>query len=180
MSVFGPPISQSIPHISLSALPFAPTNSLVANHYLKGFRKTLQMKTGKADDWPAIIGVFEGHTSSVGFVAFSQDGKRIVSGSEDMIRVWDAESGEVVVGPLEGHTKFVSSIAFSQDGKRIVSGSDDKTIRVWDADTGESIAGPLEGHTGSVASVTFSQDGKCIVSGSDEIRVWDAESGETV
>ena len=167
VSVFGPPISQSTPHIYLSALPFAPKMSLVAKHYLTLFLKTLCLRTGKADHWPRTIGVFEGHTGSVNSVAFSQDSKRIVSGSYDQtIRVWDAETGEVVVGPLKGHTDWVTSVAFSQDSKHIVSGSHDKTIQVWDAETGEVVVGPLKGHTDRVTSVTFSQDSKRIVSGS--------------
>ena len=101
MSVFGSPISQSTPHIYLLALPFAPKTSPVANHYLQLFQKTLHVNVGKANEWPAIIGVFEGHTDSVMSVAFSQDGKHIVSGSWDRtIRVWDALTGDVVVGPL--------------------------------------------------------------------------------
>ena len=181
VSVFGRPISQSTPHIYLSALPFAPKNSLVAKHYLPLFPKTLRLKTGKADHWPAIISVIEGHTLRVCSVAFSPDGNRIVSASHDgTIRVWDAETGEVVVGPLvEG---FVISVAFSPHGNRIVSVSDDRTIRVWDAETGEVVLGPLRGHTTPVHSVAFSPDVNCIVSGSTDntIRVWDVETGEVV
>ena len=124
VSVFGLLISQSTPHIYLSALPFAPKMSLVAKHYL-----TLFPNTGKADHWPRTIGVFEGHTDGVNSVAFSRDSKHIVSGSRDKtIRVWDAETGEVVIGPLKGHTNSVTSVAFSQDSKHIVSSSYDKTI----------------------------------------------------
>ena len=83
VSAFGPPISQSVPHIYLSALPFTPRNSQVAKHYLPLFPKTLHLKKGKADNWPEIIAVFEGHTGWVNSVAFSQDGKHIVSGSYD-------------------------------------------------------------------------------------------------
>jgi hypothetical protein len=43
-----------------------------------------------------IAGPFTGHTSYVTSVAFSPDGERIVSGSEDQtIRVWDATTGHV-------------------------------------------------------------------------------------
>jgi WD40 repeat protein len=77
------------------------------------------------------------HSYSVRSVAFSPDGRHVVSGGDDeTIRVWDAETGEEVVGPLKGHSDGVRFVAFSPDGRRIVSGSDDKTIRVWDAETG--------------------------------------------
>ncbi|KIK33562.1 hypothetical protein CY34DRAFT_28988, partial [Suillus luteus UH-Slu-Lm8-n1] len=65
-------------------------------------------------------------------VAFSPDGRRIVSGSWDKtVRVWDAKTGEALGSPLQGHADWIRSVAISPDGKRIVSGSDDMTIRVW-------------------------------------------------
>jgi WD40 repeat protein/serine/threonine protein kinase len=73
------------------------------------------------------------HTSMVLSVAYSRDGKRIVSGSNDnTLKVWDAASGQEIL-TLKGHTGQVKSVAFSPDGKRIVSGSWDNTIKVWDA-----------------------------------------------
>ena len=45
-----------------------------------------------------------GHAYSVLSVAFSPDGKRIVSGSQDnLVKVWDAETGAEV----SRHTSFV-------------------------------------------------------------------------
>ena len=74
----------------------------------------------------------QGHTLSVNSVAFSPDGRHIVSGSRDQtIRVWDAQTGGLAVGnPLQGHTLSVNSVAFSPDGRHIVSGSSDQTIQV--------------------------------------------------
>ena len=67
-------------------------------------------------------------------VAFSPDGKRIVSGSGDKtVKVWDARTGQELLS-LKGHTSVVCAVAFSPDGTRIVSGSWDKTVKVWDAD----------------------------------------------
>ena len=122
---------------------------------------------------------FYGHTGGVLSVAFSPDGKRIVSGSEDQtLKVWDATTGQETL-TLKGHTGAVQSVAFSPDGKRIVSGSDDQTLKVWDATTGQETL-TLKGHTGAVQSVAFSPDGKRIVSGSDDqtLKVWDATTGQ--
>ena len=112
-------------------------------------------------------------------VAFSPDGRYIVSGSSDRtIQIWDAQTGGQMGNPLKGHTEDVWSVVFSPDGRHIVSGSSDKTVRVWDAQTGAQVGHPLQGHTNSVNSVAFSPDGRHIVSGSHDktIRVWDAQA----
>jgi WD40 repeat protein len=100
-------------------------------------------------------------------VAFSPDGSKIISGSDDKtIRVWDASTGIEMLPPLRGHDDWINSVAFSPDGSKIISGSDDKTIRVWDASTGIEMLPPLRGHDGLIYSVAFSPDGSKIISGS--------------
>jgi WD40 repeat protein len=68
-------------------------------------------------------------------VAFSPDGKQVVSGSDDQVRLWDAVTG-AALQTLKGHSNKVTSVAFSPDSKLIISGSGDMTIRLWDAVTG--------------------------------------------
>ncbi|KAF7358414.1 WD40 repeat-like protein [Mycena venus] len=120
--------------------------------------------------------------SIVESVAFSPDGERIVSGSDDgTLRVWDARTGALVTRPFQGHNDKVNSVSFSPEGGKIVSGPADHTLRIWDmhldfaaeetlsdghsdrvhsdARTGALVAGPLEGHSGAYVSPSVSRYG---------------------
>jgi len=128
------------------------------------------MKTGRVPN------TFQGHEGDVNSVAFSPDGKLIVSGSRDKtVRLWDIV-GNPVGQPFQGHEDDVNSVAFSPDGKLIVSASDDNTVRLWDIE-GNPVGQLFQGHEASVSSVAFSSDGKLIVSASDDntVRLWDIE-----
>ena len=163
VTTFANVIAQSAPHIYLSALPFAPQNSPLSERYRTLYPRTLCVQSGGFRTWPPTQNVLFGHTESVSSVAFSHDGKRVVSGSDDgTVRLWDAETGEAIGEPFQSHDGPVSSVAFSHDSKRVVSGSSDGTVRVWDAETGEAIGEPFQGHDGFVYSVAFSHDGKQI------------------
>ena len=84
---------------------------------------------------------FQWHISAVFSVAFSPDGRHIVSGFNDgTIQVLDAQTGDQVGNPLQGHTSTVSSVAFSLDGRNIVSGSYDRTIQIWDTQTDNNVS----------------------------------------
>ncbi|MHC4439324.1 MAG: protein kinase domain-containing protein, partial [Planctomycetota bacterium] len=122
-----------------------------------------------------------GRDDWVSSVAFSPDGKCIVSGSKDStIKIWDVETRAELM-TLIGHKDGVGSVAFSPDGKRMVSGSDDKTVKIWDVATGNELMA-LGRHGQRISEVAFSPDGKRIISGSADntIKVWDAVTGAEV
>ena len=119
------------------------------------------------------------HGGTVTAVAFSPDGKTLLTGSGDgTARLWDVATGRPLGLPME-HSGIVRCVAFSPDGKTIVTGSFDQTARLWDAATGLP-NGPSLPHAGFVMSVAFSPDGKRILTGSygREARLWDAATGQ--
>jgi len=80
---------------------------------------------------PVARGNIRGRVTSL---AFSADGKMIVSGGEDgAIHLLDAISGQAIGVPIQGSKGSVTSVAFSPDGKRVVSGNSEGIVRMWNA-----------------------------------------------
>jgi WD40 repeat protein len=85
------------------------------------------------------IKTLTGHTNWVWSVAFSPDGKTLVSSSYDQtVRLWDVTTGRCI-RTLTGHTSEIYSVSFSPDGQTVASGCADQTARLWDASTGECL-----------------------------------------
>jgi WD40 repeat protein len=117
------------------------------------------------------------HEDQVIALAFSPDGKYVVSSGGKTAMMWEAANGQEVTRMTYGNS--VRSVAISLDGKFVVSSYDDGTARVWEAATGREIARMTNGN--GVGSVAFSPDGKYVVSGGGKIaRVWEAATGQEV
>ena len=86
-------------------------------------------------DWRSgkVLWTLTHHTGPVDSVAFSADGKLLVSaGLDAQPIVWDVQTGKMVGERLKGHTGGTNSASFSRDGKYIVTTSNDRTARVWE------------------------------------------------
>src|SRR5262249_61189473 len=74
------------------------------------------------------------HPSRVWAVAFSPDGRTLLTGGEDRAaRFWDADGKP---GPVLPHAWVVTAVAFSPDGVTAATGCADHTARLWDVATG--------------------------------------------
>ena len=124
------------------------------------------------------IARLEAHTDWIGPLAFTPDGKRLVSCSYDgTVKVWDVTSGQVI-RTLTGHRGRISSLALSPAGQLVASGGADQTVRIWDVDSGEALH-IFSGHGNYVDCLTFASDERRLISGGYDqtLRVWDVTSG---
>ncbi len=115
-----------------------------------------------------------GHRNAVTAVAFSPDGKNLVSGSQDQtIEIWWRNTGKRWY-TLTGHTNWVTTIAFSPNGEMLASGSRDQTVEIWDMTKGKRWF-TLMGHSNGVENVAFSPVGDILASASRDqtIKLWD-------
>jgi WD40 repeat protein len=137
----------------------------------------------------------KGHSGGVNSVAYSADGTRIVTGSDDgTARIWNVSTGkEIIQIKPKSICSLVKSVAISPDGTKIVvimfpsasqsfqsfdNNAFDNNVYVFDSKSGRELL-KLKGHTRLIYSVAFFPDGKRILTCSfdDTARVWDSITG---
>jgi WD40 repeat protein len=114
-----------------------------------------------------------GHTAQLVTVAYSPDGTRLATASQDgTAKVWDAITGKLLLTLREGHTDSVNGLAYSPDGKRIATANNDHTAVVFDAETGRELLILSVILAGS--QIAYSPDGMRIVTSSsdDTAKMW--------
>jgi len=120
--------------------------------------------------------VLNGHKAPIKSLAWSPDGTRLVSGSEDKTAIiWNTATWEPVATMAGAHVRAIQAVAFTPDGKHILTAGD-RTIVQW---TPEGIREKVIGSAIiDIWSIGVSKDGRYVAAGTYENKVylWDMEA----
>jgi len=151
------------------AAAFQPGSSLIA---------TADRQTG-ISLWDTLTGkhirTFEGQTSVVHALAFSQNGTKLASGAEDGTGVvWDVSTGMRLHKIVDEQHMQIFAVRFAPSSGELITAGDNATIKFWDLSS-EEMSYAIHGHTGSIRDLAISSDNKWLATAAQDqtARVWD-------
>jgi WD40 repeat protein len=117
--------------------------------------------------------------------AFSADGKRVATASDDGFTAWlwdiSGEKPQLIHEFQRNNQDFVRSVSLSPDGRWLAAASDDTNVWVWDVSVVTDTETEPHRFTqeGNVNTVAFSPDGTLLAGGGADLtaRIWDVATG---
>ena len=166
------PVVLSRDNLAMNAVDITPDGASAATADSDGRVTVWDTRTGRE------ITVLDRHPTVVASVALSPDGRKVATGIENVIRLWDARSGRrirTIIAKGTLLTRRTTMVSFTPDGEYIVAPTVGGPIRMWRTD-GDADDEPetLEGHSGPAANVAFAPSHDLMAStGYDAtVRIW--------
>ncbi|MDR2641416.1 MAG: WD40 repeat domain-containing protein [Planctomycetaceae bacterium] len=157
-------------NVPFTAVAFSPVSAVIAAGAKDGAIILLNPKNGK------ILTTFRGHTAAITDLAFSSNGKRLASASEDRLFInWNMDVGQSE-GVAIGHKGKLTGVVISPDMSKAITVSTDKTIRVWKSSNQSEIwnESKPKDKSSEFVSVAVKPDGEWFAAGCENktIEIW--------
>ena len=156
--------------VGVMSLRFSPDGQRLAAGFYSGLVKVWEFSNPARED------TFQAHNNQVCGMAFSLDGRILVSSSPE-IRLWDVDSQQQL-SQLSPRSSLITECAISRDGRTLAVADFNGLITLWNMASLQQ-AGTLNGHKEHLdpTGLAFSPDGNTLVSVSKGLfRVWSAAS----
>jgi WD40 repeat protein len=158
--------------------PFFVTFDPTGKYLLReGPQHTVQVRDASTG---TVVGVIGRHQRQIWGMAFSPDGARLATASNDgkvCIWAWDPSrlgAEQEPDRPLDVHVDgYGDRIAFSPDGRCLATGGEGSSVTIWDLTT-RQVQHTLAGHTGDVFTLAFSPDRRWLATAGEDttVRIW--------
>lgn len=137
----------------------------------------LQQIPSTESRWPVLEQTLaNSHANTANSVSFSPDGQLLASSSQDMVKVWSAQTGQVQQTLLSLNSDaIIYHVVFSPDGKLLAASSYDQTntyihwIILFSVQTGQ-VQHELQVYSAKSPSVAFTPDGQLLTT--DNYNGW--------
>jgi WD40 repeat protein len=164
---------------------FSPDSKQMLVGDWSGWTRAYSMETGaethrfKVNHDPTITPYSQARCQALS-VAFSPDGKRILTGLNNRTAFLCDASTQNQLRAFAGHDGWVESVSFSPDGKQVLTGSDDHTVVLWDANTGSKLRVFKGAQSGPICIALFSPKGRFVVASDNGggLHIWDVATGD--
>jgi len=175
-------IQMSPAHIYLSALPFAPKDSLIYELFSPLCIGTISVQTFGVDrhDGGLAMTLWGHDDGPVELVAYTADGCIISNSRDGTLCTWDTKTGDEAIDPLKIDSWAAQCFAVARSGKCLVFGSVTGAVGIWDLVGPTQHARRLLGHSDVVTSVDISHNGDLVASSSEDrtVRIWSVKTGQ--
>lgn len=163
---------------NLRAIAFSPDGKLLAANTREGGRSDhkiifVDVQTGEESGK-----ALRGDRLAATLLAFTPDGKTLVSAGARTIHVWDVASRSLR-HTIRSHRKAIQSIAVAPDSEHFATADADDTINIWSVSTGKLVRDFKHKQEG-VAGLAYSPSGRTLASGGADntIKLWSPAHGK--
>ena len=165
----GKPVLTCVGHAgAVLAAAFSPDGSRIATGGADATIRIFRSADGE------MLNVIPIHNTAIEALAYAPDGRHLLSGSDQIAEVWDAESGEKTQS-LRGHTGSIKRVAYVFDGSQAMTASNDGTARIWDIASGRVLL-VLREHRSPVVAIQSSANNRDVITAdrTGRVIVWSA------